>query len=240
MNNLTGNLTVANGNLNEPDDFEQFLDGLGNAEELERQRMQAELNENYAVWTDCFNLLKDQFGRTWELFKGIEEKLPGWYWGSSSYGQWDFMGASGYGYNFGVGIYFCGDNDPGYRGGEVFRAKKYLSITFGNHGLPNGIGDERNLGRVSDLDDTLVGLENCTGRVLSHQLSGSKYMLDKLGKQKLTFVLHNPSIGHGGHAEGLEFLRHADMRYVAQQLFKALNSDMEIELPKYIASSVSR
>jgi hypothetical protein len=216
------------------DAFDDILGGLNGAEAKKEQAIREELQRNYDDWSYHIGLLKEQFGEVWELFGRIEDKVQDWFRGEHSYGHGTFMGASGYGYNFGTGIHYFGSGSgkPSFRS-FGFDGKKYLIVSFAKHTSdgknafadgPNGAGDERDVGRnsrgVSDEDwNNLVGLENCHERTLSHQLSGSKYMLEKLRKHPLKIFLYNHNIGRQNVRVGIESLYDNSLKEACQKLF---------------------
>lgn len=215
------------------DEFDDILTGLNGAEAKKEQAIREELQGNYDNWAYHIRLLKEQFGEVWDLFGKIENKVLGWQRKSQSYGQWGFMGASGYGYNFGALVEYKSQKD--YK-------RKILGVCFGcsfTDKAGNGAGDERDVGRTQDLDDNLIGLENCQDRTLSHQLSGSKYMLEKLDGHELFFLAHNDNIGRQAINTKIGFLYDHRLKEVCQKLFVALNQDEVIDLPKYLPAPKS-
>ena len=219
------------------DQFDDILDGLNTAQtkkrQTEEQEIRAELQQNYRDWAHHIKLLKEHFGEVWDLFAQIQDRVSGWVRrDGDNYGQWGFMGASGYGYNFGVGIH--------YFKGQLARMEarsKYLVVSFGcvfEEG-GNGVGDERAIGRKSsELDDKLVGIENCTGKLLRAQLFGSKNMLEKLDNHQIQFKLYNRNIRSQEISVGIGFLYDNSLKEVCQRLFVALNRDEVIDLPQYL------
>ncbi len=218
-------------------EFNDILDGLNGAEQKKEQAIREELQRNYRDWADHINLLKEQFGEVWELFGRIQGKVNGWFRGKGgNYDQWGFMGASGYGYNFGAGIHYLGNSSPIFEDGAK-GGTKFLVVSYGcsfTERAGNGIGDERDVGRTSKLDDKLVGLENCNGRTLSDQLSGSKHMLEKLDGHQLQLVVYNSKFGRAAKSVGIGFLYDNNLKEVCQRLFVRLNQDEVVEMPQYL------
>lgn len=213
--------------------FDAVLEDLNETEARKEEGMRRKLRKNYDDWAHRIRLLKEQFGEVWELFERIESKVQGWYRGSSSYGQWGFMGASGYGYNFGAGIHYLGDEKPCMRASGVMGGSKYLIVSFAasfTEQAGNGAGDERALGRIPDLDDQLIGLENCRG-ILSHQLGASEYMLKNLGGHDLQFAACNSEQRYAQASIGIGFLDDNRLNDVCQSLFIKLNRDELVDLP---------
>jgi len=210
------------------DEFDDILHRLDDVEKKKKQAIEqtikAKLQKNYDYWVTYFRLLKNQFRKTWNLFGGIQGKTQDWFReDGKNYGQWNFMGASGFGYHFGAGIYHSDG--------------RYLVVSFGclsTEEIGNGIGDERDVGRKVDLDAKLIGLENCEGS-LSYQLRGSEHMLEKLGWHNLQFAIRNND-GHGVNSVGIDFLYENKLKEVCQKLFVALNKDELIDLPKYLCA----
>jgi hypothetical protein len=215
------------------DEFDDILTELNGVEAKKKQAIREELQKNYGDWAYHIGLLKEQFGEVWDLFGKIEEKVQGWYRGTSSYGQWGFMGASYYGYNFGVGIHYLGDERPVMRASNIMGGSKVLTVSFAcsfSDRAGNGAGDERDVGRTSKLDDQLLGLENCTGGTLSNQLSGSKYILEKLDGHDIQFFVYNSKIGRGAKPVGIGALYDHSLKEICQHLFVRLNGDEVIDL----------
>jgi len=218
--------------------FDDILNAFSGAEKKKETAKRQELETNYLEWARHFNLLKEQFSEVWDLFGEIEEKVPCWYRGrGGNYGQWGSMGASGWGYNFGAGIHYCGDCKPVIKNDAV-GGDKYLIVCYGPHSgsILNGIGDERKLGRDTELDEKLVGLENCNQKSLSSKLEGSRDMLKYLDQQMLRTFIYNKNIGELKGSCGIGFLYDHNLKFECQKLFVMLNRDENIELPLYLTS----
>ena len=172
-------------------------------------------------------MTKKQFGEVWELFGKICDKVPNWQRSSKYSRQYGFIGASGYGYCFHVKLVYTG-------GGSWHDEPKVLELDIGERGfsMEDGIGDEREIGRTTKLDENLVGLENCEGS-LEEQLSGSYTILKYLSSQALYIKCRNYLLrvnANGGEATvGVGFLKEHSLKEICQRLFVALNKDEIME-----------
>ncbi len=219
--------------------FNDVLNRLNDAEAKKEQLIREELTKNYNDWAYHIELLKEQFGEVWDLFGKIEDKVEGWYKGTSSYGQWGFMGASLYGYNFGASIHYSPNKKPIMNHSHAIGGSKVLSVSFAcsfTDKAGNGAGDERKIGRKSKLDHQLIGLENCKGITLSQQLEGSKYILENLNGHNLELVVYNDKFGICEKSGDINSLYENKLKDICQQLFIKLNQDEVINLPQYLTA----
>ena len=139
-------------------EFANLLEMMNVSEEQRQANIKEELNANYAVWANHFEMLKTEFNALWDFFKSIEKESEGWFCVSPFLNSWNAVGhTTREGYVFGVSIMKNHQRNAPL-------SEKSLAVTFGVEEWGGGIGDEREIGRMTKIDDQLCGLIACTGK----------------------------------------------------------------------------
>ena len=220
----------------EADPFRDALASLkANADQRESERM-TRARELYGAWAEIFELLKSNFQAAADVAGTVTESVPNWSAHSTSYGQWGVVGASGYGYNFGLKLEYH------ERIGDSY-VNKSVIMQMGCD-FPNGIGDERSCGLDSEkLSDTLLGFDGLIkqGVTSERMLRGAEYMLDELRDHKLAITIARNNQFKSFLIESSrvkEFLEKYPLGESMKKLFLALNSDEFGTAQNYIENLV--
>lgn len=202
--------------------FFSFLKSLTSIQNHRTQQTQTQLETHYRIWAIFFEQMKNEFKEVWELFGTIENDSPGWFRGSPNNGQWDFLGTNPNGYSFAASI------EQNHQPNAPF-AHKWLIVSLA-HSPSNtqGIGDERMLGRKSELTDELEGLEACQGMDPEQQIKVAESLVRKAQEYPLLFSLHDDRLGQNTAKVPLEVFRRSgqSLATMCQGLFVALNNDV--------------
>ena len=131
-------MTLIHSAAGQPQGSNPLADRLGMLEQSTDLRIGELLQaaeDRYEYWRQGVELLRGQFCEAGDLACSVTERLPNdWKCYDTSYGQWHFMGASGYGYNFGFRLEGPGQKVVEMHCGCVFEQR-----------WGNGVGDERNM-----------------------------------------------------------------------------------------------
>lgn len=201
-------------------EFANFLDMINVSEEQRQKTMQEELNLNYQLWAEHYKMLKDEFNALWDFFHTIENKSEGWFCVSPFISSWKSVGHNNReGYLFGTTI-----TKNHQRHAPM--SEKSLAVSFAVEEWGGGIGDEREVGRISKIDDQLCGLSACTGKGLNDQFQGAKRLATRVGQFQLQFRLNHKDIGQQTSRVSLEILGKYNLIELSEKLFVLLNKDL--------------
>lgn len=171
--------------------YQAFLGQLDKAYKVKGANQRLRIEANYAVWAALFELLKENFEDLWSFLGVVDADVEGWFRVSPTGSPLGFMAVGREGYSFAAGI------EQNSKRGAPF-PKKWLTVSLAHAtGYACGIGDERIVGRVEPMDENLVGLDKCTGKVGAHQEEGSILLKNKGTNFPLVFTLSSEA--HGQH-----------------------------------------
>ena len=191
---------------------------------------------HYDNWAVYFNLLKSQFQDTWELFEKLEKN--GWNRLKGSFSEYDFFGASGYGYVF----YASLKNEDGREITVATVKKDYPyreKLNFNGIEIPvmeikqihGAIGDEGNLVGAGQLyfnnpryPKNLFGFDNIA-REQFFEPSYTEKLEERLSKIGLLFHVFIPTRPPQlySHIVDLSFLQTNSLVNVCSSIYDHLN-----------------
>jgi hypothetical protein len=139
--------------------FSDLLDTVAQKQDEVTKAEIEKLRPAYMEWSNSFTTLRDQLQSAYQVGEDTVSKVKGWGFlnphNHGCYNQWQGVGASGHGYNFGFGI-----------GSELLSAR----ISFrgkGTGGSPEDcIPDERIYGRES-VSDQLEGFDSLSENLIN-------------------------------------------------------------------------
>ncbi len=173
------------------DAYQNFLGQLDKAYKTKNAEQRLRIEANYAVWAALFELLKGNFKDLWAFLGVVDADVEGWFRISPSGSPIGYMTIGREGYSFAAGI------EQNSRRGVPF-PKKWLTVSLAHTtGYASGIGDERMVGRVDPIDENLVGLEKCSGKIGDHQEEGALALKNRATNFPLVFTLSSET--HGQH-----------------------------------------
>jgi hypothetical protein len=173
------------------DAYQIFLGQLDKAYKTKNAEQRLRIEANYAVWAALYELLKGNFKDLWSFLGVVDADVEGWYRISPTGSPLGFMTIGREGYSFAAGI------EQNSKRGVPF-PKKWLTVSLAHaNGYAAGIGDERVVGRVEPIDENLVGLERCTGKIGDHQEEGALALKNRATSFPLVFTLSSET--HGQH-----------------------------------------
>ncbi len=201
-------------------EFANLLDMMNVSEEQRLKNMQEDLSLNYALWSEHFQMLKDEFNSLWEFFLSIEKQGKGWFCVSPFLVSWRAVGHSTRdGYMFGATIAKNKDRNAPL-------PEKSLAVTFAVEEWGGGVGDERELGRLGKVDDNLIGLTACSGKTIAEQYQASKRLLTRVGQFQILLRLNHKDVGQETAHLGLDILQKQSLVELSEKLFILLNKDL--------------
>ena len=201
-------------------EFKNLLEIMHLSEEERQKNMQLDLNKNYKIWADHFQMLKEEFNSLWDFFYSIEQEKKGWFCVSPLMTSWKAVGHKNReGYLFAATIVKNVDRNAPL-------PTKSLAISFGIEEWGGGIGDERELGRVAKISDNLVGLEGCAGKSINDQYQESKRLVSRIGQFPILFRLNHKEIGQETARLDLPILEKQSLVELSEKLFILLNKDL--------------
>lgn len=209
--------------------FSRAVEIIRNHEIHATSGMDEATRELYDLWAQSFEQVKAEFNDVFDLFQQMEKDLPGWFCVSPNLAPWKSVNTSRGGYTFAV----CMMKNH-HRHAPL--SEKSLSVSFGLDELPVGVGDERIVGRTAPMNDSLVGLEQCTGKSLRDRYAGAKVLADQIQGRSLVFRLNHRHIGQQTTRLPLSTLNQRTLRELCQGLFILLNNDVLSQLQSSIAS----
>ncbi|MCB0335671.1 MAG: hypothetical protein KDD62_05175 [Bdellovibrionales bacterium] len=211
-------------------EFINFLQFMNSRALKEQEDFESGLRGNYKFWADHYELLKREFNAVWDFFQEIENTVEGWYCVSPNLARFKTINVDRGGYTFAACIMKNHHRDAP-------QSEKSVSVTFGIDPFISGIGDERVLGRQGDVDDNLIGLENCTGKSLREQYQGSMALCNSLAAHHLLFRLNHHQIGQETTKMGIDILHKYSLVELCEKLYLAVNNDILAELSKELPES---
>lgn len=214
-------------------EFKKFLFFLNNLEQERIKNEEAELRANYMLWASCFEMLKVEFSKLWSFFESIEKETNGWHCVSPSLAKWGALGHSSGGYNFSACIMKNFDRDAP-------NSEKSLTVTFAFDSLTDGMGDEMSIGRKTEVDERLVGLEQLKPDDVNRQLEEVRRMANFCLNSKISFRLNHKLYGQESTKLDVNILKEHSLVSLAEKLFMALNNDILLSFNKVLHKSEQR
>lgn len=214
-------------------EFKKFLFFLNNLEQERQKSERDELKANYMLWASCFEMLKVEFSKLWSFFETIEKETNGWHCVSPSLAKWDALGHSSGGYNFSACIMKNFDRDAP-------KSEKSLTVTFAFDSLTDGMGDEMQIGRKSEIDEKLVGIDELDPDDVNRQIEEVRRMANFCLNSKISFRLNHKLYGQETTKLDINILKEHSLVSLAEKLFMALNNDILLSFNKVLPKSEQR
>jgi hypothetical protein len=221
--------------------FDSFLGSLSDNQDLREKERMVMAKEMYTEWANAFTLLRTNFEEAAAIARQIENQLVTWSVKRTSYPQWDVMGMSGYGYNFGFDL----SSSESLEGNTI---RKLISVNCGTEfrTAGNGIGDEREIGGKNmsyPEDGSLLGFDFLVQeRKLGGQslISACERMLKQLRAQpvRISISRSNSTMTNGACSFTLtpeDFVQNP-LKILLQNIFIRLNNDEFIGMEDYISN----
>ncbi len=201
-------------------EFSNFLDFMNKSEKERNAYMSEEIKKNYKIWSEYFNILKDEFNSVWDFFETIQADSPDWKCESRFPVNWKavaHLGEAGYAFSSSISKTKAIDSPL---------IEKGVSVSFAHEESGGGIGDELWLGRSTPISDELVGMSDCNAINLHEKYKASKKLVNRLSKFKIIFILNHPKYGQESTQLPTTILEKHSLVHLAEQLFLAVNNDM--------------
>jgi hypothetical protein len=201
------------------DAYQAFLGQLDRAYKTKNAEQRLRIEANYAVWAALFELLKGNFKDLWSFLGVVDADVEGWFRISPTGSPLGFMTTGREGYSFAAGI------EQNAKRSMPF-PKKWLTVSLAHaSGYATGIGDERMVGRVDPIDENLVGLERCAGKIGDHQEEGALALKNRATSFPLVFTLSSEAHGQHMTQVPVSALEKYTLAEMVQPLIVALTHD---------------
>ena len=208
--------------------YKTFLKHMDENQKLRTEQNRVKIEQDYQVWVFFFEMMKRQFRDLWDFLGVVESEVEGWFRIAPNGGPWDFLGITREGYNFAAGV------EQNTRSHAPF-PKKWLMVSLAcGRGWPNGIGDERMLGRKQPITEDLVGLEKLEGKADDMQVKAAAELRKRTKKFPLIFEMYSEKVGQKCARIPLSVLDQHSLTELCQGLFLALNNDELPDLQKLL------
>ncbi len=208
--------------------YHAFLKRIDQVQKLKGAQLQVKTEADYQVWVSFFEMMKRQFKDLWDFLGLLDQEVTDWYRVAPNGGPWDFLGISREGYSFAAGIELNRKRNAPF-------PRKWLTVCLGHSlGGPNGIGDERMLGRKGAMDGKLVGLEHCRASDPEKQAEAAAELRRRAFETPLVFGMYSEGVGQEFTKVPVTVLAEHSLEELFQVLYAALNRDALAELPKLL------
>jgi hypothetical protein len=199
--------------------FVNFLKRLKWKSLKEVHSLQQEIQNDYAVWQETYELVHQQFSELWDFFNLVEHDSEGWFRVAPK-GTKTFIDINEEGYSFSAGV------EKNHARGVPLPSKWLIvSLAHSDH-WTNGLGDERRLGRPAPIDDKLIGIKKCNPKDLDKALVAVKELRRRAEETPLMFQMYSDKVGQRGVKVPLSVLNEHSLMELCKGLFLALNKDV--------------
>lgn len=192
---------------------------------------QQEIQNDYEIWEEAYNLVHQQFSELWDFFNLIEHDSEGWLRVAPK-GTKTFIEINDEGYSFSAGV-----EKNGIRGAPLPERWLIVHLAHSDHWTA-GLGDERNLGRPEPINDKLIGLKNCNPKNLDKAILAARELRRRAEETPLVFQMFSEKVGQRGAKVPLSVLKNHSLVDLCKGLFLALNKDLLDDFTTYLPKGI--